>query len=58
MKEESKIKLKIGDIVTTITGEFKIMAIADGYVMMRRKGCVPIIERLKTLEKTLIVNHE
>lgn len=34
--------------------EAKVMAIADGYVMLRHPRCMPYIESLKDLEKWLI----
>ena len=57
--------LKRGDIVTVyrLSGllggndpfyskfDAKVMAVADGYAMLRRPGCIPFVESVKTLEK-------
>ena len=36
---------------SSIKGEYRIMAIAEGYVMLRKKGCVPFVESKKDIVK-------
>lgn len=39
----------VGAKIKTNGGEYRIMAIAEGYVMLRRKGCAPFIESKKDI---------
>ena len=38
--------LRVGDRLHDDYGEFRIMAMAEGYVMMRRLGCTPFAAKL------------
>lgn len=38
--------LRVGDHLHDDAGEFRIMAMAEGYVLMRRLGCVPFAAKL------------
>lgn len=42
--------MKVGDKVFWKGGEVRIMAIAEGYVMARRKGCYPFLEPVSEIE--------
>jgi len=45
--ESSKRTPKEGEIWTQDGGRvFKVMAVADGYVMARFKGCIPFVSKL------------
>jgi hypothetical protein len=59
-KKKTICRFKSGDIVQIRRGawfsesgcfEAKVMAIADGYAMLRRKGCSPFVESITDLEK-------
>jgi hypothetical protein len=42
----------------SVTGfEFRVMAVSEGYVLCRRKGCVPFVTKVKdfTLFKQLAI---
>lgn len=46
---------KAGDKIPMIIGDYvKVMAIADGYVMARRKGCYPFVCAVKEFDKILL----
>ncbi len=39
--------IKPGDKFRDMYGVVRVMAIADGYVMFRRRGCMPAVEMAK-----------
>lgn len=39
----------VGAKIKTNGGEYRIMAIAEGYVMIRKKGCMPFVESKKDM---------
>lgn len=45
----ARFPIQRGDFVTVdyMTGEFRVMAVADGYAMARRPGCMVMVLRLK-----------
>jgi hypothetical protein len=43
--------MKVGDTYLTDNLDLRIMAIADKYVMLRYKGCMPFVESIKDFEK-------
>ena len=43
-------KVKRGDVLFDSFGAAKVMAVADGYAMVRRVGCCPFIVALKDID--------
>lgn len=43
--------MKAGDKYTDHYGEFRVMAIAEGWVMVRRKGAVPFVLYAKDIKE-------
>lgn len=39
--------LRVGQVVRDEHGPARVMAIAEGYAMLRRKGCLPFVAALK-----------
>jgi hypothetical protein len=45
------MEIKRGMIfIHRLGGEYKIMAVADGYAMARRKGCIPFCISIKEIQ--------
>jgi len=42
--------MKVGDIFLWKGDQARIMAIAEGYIMARKKGCYPFLEPIKEVE--------
>lgn len=38
--------------------DVRVMAVADGYAMVRRRGCIPFTELVKNLEKWAVSDIE
>lgn len=54
MKKESKYK--VGEKIPTNDGLYvKVMTIIDGYVMCRRKGCIPFGLTIDDFESMLLI---
>lgn len=52
--ERKSAEFKRGDLVQALThdvkGVFRVMAVADGYALIRRPGCSPFAASLKDLQ--------
>lgn len=50
-QKAATLAFKRGDRVNLSThdGEFRVMAVADGYAMLRRPGCIPFVAVLNAL---------
>ena len=50
-KPAPAVTYKVGDDWKDAHGLIRIMAIADGYAMCRRRGCMPFVVYLKNIPK-------
>ena len=57
MKAFTKDDIKVGFKYFDQWGEFRVMAIAEGYYMCRRKGCYPTLFKVNDLVKALNGNR-
>jgi len=46
--------MKVGDIFLWKGDQARIMAIAEGYIMARKKGCYPFLEPIKEVEASQV----
>lgn len=48
---KNDVNLDVGQVWKDEMGEVRIMAVAEGYVMARRKGCAPFLENIVGFRK-------